>query len=160
MTGKLGTILDKALNVTVALAVGTLVFMILAVTCEIVTRYFLNRPIAALLEITEVSIAYFTFFGAAWVLKEEGHVKVDIVVTRLKPRTRVLLDKITSSVSAILCLIVACYAAWTTWNHFQLGITDTQTMLRIPSVAIVGIVPIGCFLLFAQLLRRILKQAR
>ena len=48
-------------------------------------------------EIWEYSLLYITLLGAAWLLRKEGHVNMDIFYNRLSPRKRAILDVLTAS---------------------------------------------------------------
>jgi TRAP-type C4-dicarboxylate transport system permease small subunit len=89
----------------------------------------------------------------AWVLKIEGHVKIDLVVNRLNPRNQCVVNSITSILGAITCLVLLWYGTKVSWEFFERG-TITNTILELPSAPLFAIVPIGSFLLFIQFLRR------
>lgn len=144
---------DRTLGVTALLAIVILVFVTLSVTYEVVMRYFLDRPTLWVFEITQICLLYFTFLGAAWVLKKEGHVKIDLVLNSLKPRAQTWVNIITSGLATIAWLIVAWYGGWVTWQHFQLGLAK-DTLMDIPDAPILAIIPVGSLLLFVQCLRR------
>ncbi|MFC2047546.1 TRAP transporter small permease, partial [Chloroflexota bacterium] len=105
------------------------------------------------IEVGEYGLLYMSFLGAAWVLRREGHVKMDLVLNRLKLRSQVLLNVITSILGAIVFLIVTWYSAHFTWDLFQLGyIVDAY--LDPPKWPIMAIIPVGSFLFSIQFLRR------
>ncbi len=146
-------IIDKAINLMAFFAGGMLVLTMLGVASDVVFRYFLNRPIAWMGEITEYILLYITFLGAAWLLRREGHVKVDMVLNNLNPRTRSLLNVITSIVGALACLALVWWGGVTTLDHFQRGQLFYK-ILEVPKFAIYIIIPVGSFFLFFQFLRR------
>ena len=126
----------------------------LAVGAEVVMRYFFNRPLLWVVEVTGLTLLYITFLVAAWVLRREQHVKMDMVLSRLSPRTQAILNIITSTLSAVIFLAITWYGAWATWEHFKAGYY-TSTTMEIPYVYVLIIIPIGSLLLFIQFLRRI-----
>lgn len=146
------TILDRTLTFLYALAGVLLVFVLLSVCAEVVMRYLFNRPIVWVIEISEVILLYITFLATAWLLKKGGHVKVDILLNRLNPRTQALLSIISCTVGVIVSLCFVWYGAQVTWDHFQRGYFE-PTLLEIPSAALVAIIPVGGFLLLTQFLR-------
>ena len=150
---KIIAIFDRLIDVLVFLACVLLICATLLVGADVVLRYFLGRPIVWSVEITEYSLLYIAFLGAAWLLKKEGHVRVDVVLNQLNPRNQALLNTITSIFGAMVCLVIAWYSAETTWDHFVRGIPAMET-LHTPYFIILGIIPIGSFLLFIQFLRR------
>ena len=135
------------------LAAIFLTFITLSVSAEIVMRYFLNRSLKWVVEVSEYSLVWVTFLSTAWVLRREAHIKMDLVLNRLKPETQALLNAITSVVGAIICLLLVWYGTGVTWDHFLRGAAK-HGMMEVPAAPILGIVPIGSFLLFIQFLRR------
>jgi TRAP-type C4-dicarboxylate transport system permease small subunit len=150
---KAGIIFDYAIKSLIWVACAFLTFAILAVSVDVVLRYFFNRPTTWVLEICEYILLYIVFLGAAWVLKEEGHVRVGLVVDRLNPKTQAVVSVITSIVGAFVCSTLAWYGARITWDHFLRGVPSIE-MLHLPQYLILMIIPIGSFLLFVQFLRR------
>ena len=104
-------------------------------------------------ETAEYSLLYMTFLGTAWVLKREGHVKMDLVLNRLKPGIQAILNIITSISGAVITLVVAWYGIQTTWDNFVDGSYEL-TPMEFPTALIMVIVPIGSFMLFIQFVRR------
>ena len=144
---------DRTIGVLALLGALVLVFTMLIVDYEVVARYLLNRPTAWMLEVVEYALLYLCFLGATWVLKEEGHIKMDLVLNRLNPRVQVWLNIITSFIGVIICLVITWYGVKVTWGLYQSG-QYYAAFLKPPKYIIVGIVPVGCFLLFIQFLRR------
>lgn len=153
LLAKVSTIFDRFLDLTVILAAILLFFVTFSVGAEVILRYFLGRPTIWVTEIAEYLLLYITFFVVAWVLRREGHVKMDLVLNLLNPRTQSMVNVITSLIGSIVCFILTWYGAKTTWYFFQGGY-PTPTPLRVPKFIIVAIIFVGCFLLFIQFLRR------
>ncbi len=153
LLAKVGAAFDQTIG-SLAIFAGVLtILMMLSVCTDIVLRYFLNRPITGVLEITEMAIVAVTFLGAAWLLKREGHVRIDVVIDRLSPSSQALLNSITSIVGVITCLTLAWYSANLAVDHFQRGVT-TFTVLRIVTFPRFIIIAVGSFLLSMQFIRR------
>ena len=104
-------------------------------------------------EVTECLLLFITFLGTAWLLREEGHVKVDIVLNRLKPQTTAFLGIISSIMGVLVSITLTIYGFNVTWDNFQRSIY-TPTALEIPVFAILAIIPIGSLMLFIQFIRR------
>ena len=150
---KTGTIIDRTLGITAILA-GILVIGSMLIPCgQVVSRYFVGRPLGWVIEINEYILLYVTFLVAPWILKAEGHVKIEIVVGRLGPRTRLGLNIFTSIIAAIVCFILAFYGTKVTWGQLLSGYY-APTILEPPKFIFTAIIPFGSFLLFIQFLRR------
>lgn len=147
------TIFDSTLNLSALLAAVLLIFMMILVSAEVVMRYFLGNPIEGAVEITEYTLAWITFLGAAWVLKREGHVKMDLLLIRLNPRNHNIITFITSIIGAIACLVVTVYGVINVWNQFQTGYR-LATVLEPYAFIVLSVIPVSCLLLFVQFVRR------
>lgn len=152
---KLAPIFDRITDIFAGAAGFIVLFQIASICLEIFMRYFLNRPLSWVVEIGETSMLYLTFLGAAWVLRREGHVRVDIVISRVSPEIRVLLNVMNSVIGAAVCLVLVWYGAHETWDNFIRGLYLPDTQM--PVAPILAVIPVGSFLLFIQFLRRINK---
>ena len=153
LSTKAGTIFDLVTKSLTWLACAFLMFATLAVSVDVVLRYFFNRPTVWVLEICEYILLYIVFLGAAWVLKEEGHVKIGLLVDRLSPKTQTITIVITSILGLTVCIVLGIYGTQVTWDYFQRGV-PTLEFLKLPKFLVLMIIPIGSYLLSIQFLRR------
>lgn len=149
-----GSIFDRVNLYFTYLAAAILIAIMLGVSADVLLRYALGKPIQYLMEMTEHLLMYITFLTVAWVLKKEGHVKMDMVLNRLNPASGAMLNIITSLIGALVCLVVIWYGSQVTGNYFAKGIRFAG-QFRIFQGPILMMIPIGYFLLFIQFLRRI-----
>lgn len=151
---RVGHIFDRTNDVLAAFAGALIIFMMLSVSTTVVTRLFFRALATGEVgQVNEWGLVYITFLATAWLLREEGHVKMTIVLDGLSPRNQVRLNVITSILCAVGCLIIACYGAKVTLELFQVGYA-TWGVLTVPKFIILAVIPVGCFLLFIQFLRR------
>ena len=99
-----------------ALASGLAVFslMILAVI-SVGGRNLFNSPLPGYVDWIEQAMPLIAFMGASYVMREGGHIRMDIVVGQLRGRALYLVELITTL--AVLTLMVLL--VWGTWAHFQ-----------------------------------------
>lgn len=150
---KINAIFDGTINILALLAAIALVTILLLVGADVAMRYFFNNPMEHVKEITEHLLLLITFLGAAWALKIEAHVKVDLVLNRLIPEVQALINVITSIIGAIVCLALTWYGVQVTLDYFQRGIFYATT-LRLPLAPMIAIISLGFLLLSIQFLRR------
>jgi TRAP-type C4-dicarboxylate transport system permease small subunit len=150
---KIGSAFDKILDYIFIFLQGILAFFTIGICIDVCMRYFFNKPIPWMDEFSGYGLVFITFLGAAWVLRKDGHVRIDIISSLLSQRTRALIDVITSILFAIALLPLIGYGAWVTWDSFQRGLY-MPTPTEIPTGFILVVMPIGFFLLFIELLRR------
>ncbi|MFC2013659.1 TRAP transporter small permease subunit [Chloroflexota bacterium] len=151
---KASTAFDRIISLFAFLAAALIILVMLAICYEIVLRSFLNRPQVWVLEYTQYGLVFICFLAATWVLRQEGHVKMDLVVGRLNPRARSILNIITSILGMMVCLGFTCFGVIATQGYYESGFSS-PTVLETPEWIILIIIPIGCFLLVIQFIRRI-----
>ncbi len=147
------SVFDGTINVLAVLGAIIIVFVFVTVSLEVVLRYFLHNPMNWVVQTAQYSLIFITFLGAAWVLRLDKHVTMEIVLNRLQPRNQNLLRAITSIAGALICLVLVIYGIQVTLDLFQRGIYDPQ-VLDVPMAPLVAVIPLGSFMLFLQFLRR------
>jgi len=150
---KVTAIFERTLDLLGAFAGVLVAFLMIGVCVDVCMRYFLNRPLFWMIEVTQYALVFILFLGAAWLLRKEGHVVMDILISRLGQKSQNLANVITSTLGAIVCFIITWYAARVSWDYFQIDYVYSAT-LEIPAFLLQAVVPLGAFLLSIQFLRR------
>ena len=132
----------------------------IAIGANALTRSLFQFSITGSIEISEFILLWIPFLAAAWLLREDGHVRVDIVLNQLKSRQALLLNIATSIIGIIICFIVFWYSAQITAQYF---IEDVRipALIRYPKAPILMIIPMGSLLLsiqFTRMTRRYFKD--
>jgi TRAP-type C4-dicarboxylate transport system permease small subunit len=146
-------ILDKTMEGMTFLAGLLLVFIMLAVCLDVILRTFFEVPQLWVTEVTEVLLLYITFLTSAWLLREEGHVRVDILLNRLEPRTVAFLGIVSSLVGVLVSLVLAVFGTAVTWDYYQRGVY-TPSVMEFPVWLILLVIPLGSAALLFQFVRR------
>jgi len=147
--GFVSTWFDWCLYVLALIAGFIVVFVTFAMSCDVVARYLLRSPIAWVFNVSQHLLAYLVFFSAAWVLREGGHVKIDLIEARLTQRRRDFLRLITSSFSMIACAVLFWSGANAVLLSFRWG-TIFPGPPPVHEYLILGVIPLGSFLLIVQ----------
>ena len=145
--------LDRAIGLLAALGAVVVVLMTGIVCWDVASRFFLGYGLGWTLEVVEYGMLWFTLLASAWVLKGERHVKIDILLLRLNPRSQVLVNIVTSILAAVGCLIVTAASADLTIEYVQTG-ERLPTELMPPKFLPYLIIPLGFAFLFIQFARR------
>jgi len=153
MLTKSGHIFDRIIGFLFFLAAVILALGVLTMGVDVVLRYFMRQPLGWVIEVVAFSLLFITFLGAAWVLKIERHVKVDLALNLLNPGPRSVLNITTSVIGGLMCLTLAWYSGHLTWDLFLSG-ERTVTVLESLKAPLVVIIPLGSFLLSIQFFRR------
>ena len=150
---KLADLLDRAMYILVFFSFGLLLCAVLIICIAVFSRYVINKPFVWVEQISGYILVYIVFLNAAWVLKKNRHIKLDILLNSLNPKTQTLFNIVTSFLGAIVCLVITWYGVDVTWDYFQRGVPSVE-VLRVPLFTIWWVIPVGGFLLFIQFLRR------
>ena len=154
LLSKCGYFFNKVNNGLVYFNGALIISIMVFVTLDIILRNLFNFPIKYLDEFSGYSIVYMCFLGAAWVLKREGHVSVDIVIDHLSPRSRTVQKIVVSALLAVMCLVLTYFGAGATYDVYARG-KYLDIGINVPVYPILVVMPLGYFLLFIQFLRRI-----
>jgi len=144
---------DRILVVLFWVAGGLLMFVTIGTCVDVLLRYSFNRPISWMLELTEYAMLYIPFLGAAFVLKEDGHIRIDLVITFLSERSRGWLNVGTSFVGGVVMLTYTWFGAQVTLDYFKRGVPSLES-LKTPMFLILMIIPIGGLLFSIQFFRQ------
>lgn len=155
--------LDKALEplerfMTLISGLAVFSLMVLAVW-SVGGRKFFGSPLLGYVDYIEAAMPIIAILGVSWVQRDGTHIRMDLLVTRLKGRMLWLFELI--SVLMILLLIVAL--VWGAWAHFDrsfdcarpLCSRDSSIDVGIPTWPSKLVVPVA----FAVLCARLVIQA-
>jgi TRAP-type C4-dicarboxylate transport system permease small subunit len=148
---------EKGENLMAGVAMVVLSLIIFSVCLEIIMRYFLNRPLIWVVELTEYGLLYVTFLGAAWLLRKGGHVQVDIVVNFMSKRWRRRCAVFSAALGLLVSIVLTVFGAIVTYDHLVRGIYK-PTVLEFPTGAVLAAVPLGSLFLSARFLTKMLDH--
>lgn len=150
-------IFDRTLSLLMALACLILSLVTVSVCLEVILRYFFNRPQVWVIEFSEYALLYITFLGAAWVLKLDGHVTVDLVVSLMSSKARAICSLVSFIICFLVSTVLVVYGTRVTWNYFVKGLYN-PTVLEIPTSAILIVIPLGGATLLIQSMRGFIRS--
>lgn len=151
----------RAVNVIIdglITACGLLAAVIVAalagcVALEVVMRYFFGAPTRWVIEFSEYALLWLAFLAGAWILRAEGHVRVEMLTEALSPRWQRRTHFVTSWVGAGVCAVLC----WTT-TAYVLRVRETGEILfksvPVEKWEIMAVMPPGLALLAIQFARR------
>lgn len=120
--------LEDALNL---FAAGFIFFLMLLATVQVVSRKLLNLPIPGYIDYAEQSIAIFAFLGIAYCQRLGGHVRMELLLDKLK-RGRMLwiAEAITTFAAFVIIVLLARYS----FDHFlrAWNIGDSTIDINLP----------------------------
>lgn len=156
-------ILDRIYNFCIDylfyLAGVLVIALMLVVVADVTLRYSVKTPITWGFEFSEYTLLYMTFLATAWLLRSDGHVKMDILRSFLKPRPQAYLSFIASILLVIACFLLLWYGVSSTADNFQRGVLSVK-YYSVPKFIFLIIIPIGSLLLLIQAVKRTYSSFR
>lgn len=135
-----------------------MVGLMLFTVADVVLRSLFRAPILGSFELTEFSLVVMAFLAIPWAAAKKVNVRVDLLVSRLAPKTQVVIG----SVTCLMALIVTAFCAWYTVPQalyiFRLG--QESDMLKIPVYPFYLLVSFGFFLVFLILVADFIELVR
>ena len=98
------------------LVIAWLVFPLIIASCyEVFSRYILNAPTIWAFELGYMAMGTHALIGAAYTLRDRGHIRIDVFYSHMPVRTRVLIDT-----AGYVCLFLPV-VSWVTlglWEYW------------------------------------------
>jgi TRAP-type C4-dicarboxylate transport system permease small subunit len=92
----------------------TIIMLVLMAVWNVVGRKLFNAPVPGYVDWTEQFMILFAFFGLAYCQREGGHIRMDIVVMRLRGRLLWAFEWL----SILFMLLVTTALIYGSWHHF------------------------------------------
>jgi TRAP-type mannitol/chloroaromatic compound transport system permease small subunit len=114
--------IDRFTNIIGGIATVTMFLMLVNVFYDAIMRYFFNTGSIALQEMEWHLFSVVFMFGIAYALKEDGHVRVDILYDRWSPRTQAIINIAGTLLLLIpLSLLIVDGSIWFVHEAYQVG---------------------------------------
>lgn len=138
------------------IGVGVLTFMMLLTVSDVIMRFLFNSPILGTVELTEYLMIPVVFLGLAWCAVRRENIKVDILIRKLNPRPRSILDSITCFFS----LVIMIFITWQSYSEmaYVKESSKVSDILHIPAYPFYIVLTLSCFLLCIVLLENLIEN--
>lgn len=144
--------IERALSLVSA---AMIMFAMLLVSAEVISRKFFNTPIPGQLELGELLLPPIIFLAIAYTQSTGGHVRMTVVIDLLSPALRhaaeIFVKLLAIAVYAVLCYYSAKFA-WRTWTFHDVTMSPPYLLIW-PSAIMV---PIGMFLVTLRIYLEVL----
>jgi TRAP-type C4-dicarboxylate transport system permease small subunit len=142
----------------------TIIMLVLMAVWNVVGRKLFNAPVPGYVDWTEQFMILFAFFGLAYCQREGGHIRMDIVVMRLRGRLLWAFEWL----SILFMLLVTTALIYGSWHHFlrsfdldmALFSRDSSIDIGLPLWPAKLVVPVAFTLLWLRLLLQLWGYGR
>lgn len=105
-------ILEKFIDAVGSLCSLLMILMILNVFYDVLMRYFFNDVSIAMQELEWHLYAAMFMFGIGYTLKEDGHVRVDVIYDQLSKKSQAIINIAGSLLFALPFTLLILYFSW------------------------------------------------
>ncbi len=117
----------KALLYGMATVSGfVLVWILVSVIVSVLMRNLGLQPFAWLFTSAEYGLLYMTMLGAPWLVREKGHVHIELVTAALPDGPRRILSRTVAAACVAVCVILAWKGADLVITNIERGDVDTR----------------------------------
>ncbi len=132
--------LDKMVRLlAMLLFIGVIVLTI----AQVLSRYLMKFPIAFSEELARILFIWISFLGAAMVMKEDEHIRLDVIMEKLT-------EKSVKKLKIFIQLLITIFSIITAWKGIYL-ITITMQQVtpvaRIPMGIVYIVLPFSCLVM-------------
>jgi TRAP-type C4-dicarboxylate transport system permease small subunit len=131
-----------------ALMVG----MMLTICIDVLVRNLGYQSSAHFFTFTEYALLLVPCLGAPWLVREKGHVFVEILLMYLSRDGRKAATFLIGVACVVVCLVMAWYGFEVTFNNFRLDDKDVRSF-DAPRWALVVFIPISFLMMAIEFLR-------
>jgi len=137
---------------------GACAFLLcLTITSSVMARYVFNKPFMYIDDIASYLLIGVIFPGLAYTLREGGHIRVEVFVSRVKPQVRTSLQ-LATAIIALVWGVSLLIGAGNTWVRYLTDEVRSTGLLEFP-LWIPGLMLVaGAALLLLQLVAEISKE--
>jgi TRAP-type C4-dicarboxylate transport system permease small subunit len=140
--------------------IACLILAVVAVItfCDVIARYFFNRPFSFTVEGTELAMGLIVFLSVGLTTHEDGHISVDVVTIRLADWTRALLGLVTNTLAFGFLILLS----WRLWLRADVLLAkgDLTQILLVPVWPVAFAMAAGSIFYLTGVLVHLIAAAR
>ncbi|MCD8510754.1 MAG: TRAP transporter small permease [Bacillus sp. (in: Bacteria)] len=140
------------------IAVSLLIFTSLLVFWQVVLRFVFNTSLYWGDEVARYLIIWFIFIGSSIAVREKAHATVDLVVTYLSRRLKLIVGIVAYLVSIVFCVLLIRASMGTIENVMSFG--SVTPALGIPMYIPYLAIPVGTSLMLIRFIQAIVENIR
>lgn len=145
-------IVDKVIDIFAGIAATLIGVLLVSISYATFSRFVFNDPKAKVIELSAYSLIYITFLAAPWLLRQRGHINVDLILLKLKAKAKVKLYLFSDTLCLIITSVLCFFSYQVTKSNFLENIKVMDSM-DTPQYLLIIVIPLGSFFLAIQYIR-------
>ena len=150
-------IIDKYLTLLVRGIIGIALLVLFLVSFSVIIgRVFFGASMGWSQDVIRLCFTYVIYFGAAYCVRENGHLNVDFLLGMMKPKLR-------QTVEFIINLVLLAFFAFIVYFGFQFaatGASQKSPYLMLPMTWYYYGVPVSGAMMFFYMLKQLIEEAK
>jgi len=147
--------IDRYLTMLVRLVIGAALIVLFAVAFgTVVGRAFFRASMGWSQDVIRLCFTYIIYLGAAYCVREKGHLNIDFVLGMMKPRVRRIVELVIHIALLAFFVFIVCYGA----KFVGTGSSQKSPYLMIPMKYYYGGIPISGVLMFFYMLEQVVDE--
>ena len=139
--------LDRLIDALALVAAALLCALVVLILVDVAARYLRWFSLAWGLEASEYMLYAITFLAAPWVLRERGHIAIELVVEQLPDRARGATRLAADGLGALVCALLLFFACRVLWRSYQAGTMVHKSFVFPEWLVYAGMPPVFLILL-------------
>ena len=148
---------DAVIYGMAALAAFLMAAMMLTICLDVLLRNLGYQSSAHFFTFTEYALLMVPCMGAPWLVREKGHIYVEIMLMALGPKARARMTMAIGITCIALCLVLAWYGFGITWQNFVQAEKDVRS-LDMPRWMVVMWIPLAFLLMAVEFARYLWRR--
>ncbi|MDR1571082.1 MAG: TRAP transporter small permease [Clostridiales Family XIII bacterium] len=128
--------LDRALSYLMLL-------MLVIITYQVLSRYFSARPSSWPTDISTYCLVAIGFLAMGHLVRTDGHVAVDLVVSHFPTKVRAFLEAILSALATATCAAIVVVSAYVTIDQYSRNVLLTASDFYFPKFILLAFIAAG-----------------
>ena len=158
MLNTIDTYYAWALRGMAALAALYLGLMMVSIIYSVVFRSFGLEYSSYSFVFIEYGFIYTLMLGAPWLVRQRGHVYIEIITAAVSDRVRNVLSRAVAALCCLVCFVLAYYAGMLALEDYVMGELDVRGSRDIPRWYVTVALPVGFGLMSVEFLRFVLGR--
>ena len=137
---------------------GFLMAAMMVVIClDVLLRNLGYQSSAHFFTFTEYALLMVPCLGAPWLVREKGHIYVEILLMALSPRQRAVITSIIGVACVVVCAVIAWYGFTVTISDYLQNEKDVRS-LDMPRWMVIGFIPLAFAMMALEFLRFLVRR--
>jgi TRAP-type C4-dicarboxylate transport system permease small subunit len=155
--GALVRVYDALINGMAGVAAFLMAAMMIVICVDVALRNLGYQSSAHFFTFTEYALLMVPCMGAPWLVRQKGHIYVEILLMTLQPRLRRRMTVVIGLVCIATCLVLAWFGFGITLEDFLQNEKDVRS-LDMPRWLVVVWIPLGFFLMAVEFARYLWRR--